>query len=452
MSAALAPIAPLAISCAKNDTKKQEGAKSESSALNKDDFTLAKESFAKLTDDQKLQVLNEANLNQALSQDQLHELIAKFNKDAGSFGGIVWYIKSAESLIAKEAAYKNGIEAYKKLMENEKNKNLFDFSEARNYNTTKHVTNAATDKFVPVVFMDIDETVLQNDLTEAGAMINGGFSNANKEKEDLMSRRFAVPGAVEFINYVQSHGGLVIYNSDMNQSEAMRDAVKENLKRIGVEFIANYQFWMRGTLPYQTNIDSEITKEKTENMTKEQLSALAKKLEFTDSFRDKPWEPWKNTLSAEIIGKKALKTLRMNGLDAKTDGWNLSVEDSGSGNAVKLKTIMRVGDNFDDFFDGYSRGKDNDLRVKFYKDNAWMKDIFSVNGAKAHTWNLKTNKFDENDFQQAYIMVPGNAEYGGWNREYGYGNVQKFYEAIKKIVSNPRYQSGPSATDNIVRR
>ncbi|TPI02961.1 HAD family acid phosphatase [Mycoplasma struthionis] len=451
MSAALAPIAPLAISCAKNDTKKQEGAKSESSALNKDDFTLAKESFAKLTDDQKLQVLKDTKLGEVYSKDQLYDIIAKFNKDVGSFGGIIWSIKSAEALIAKEAAYMNGIVAFDNLMKDQENS---EFVFNRDYNTLKQVNNVEASKFVPVVFMDIDETVLQNDLTEANAMINGGFKNSNKEAEDLKARRFAVPGAVEFINHVQSKGGLVIYNSDMNLSTEIRDTVKRNLERVGVKYVANFQFWMRGALPNTSDIDAEITKAATATKSQDELKALAKRIHWNyQAFNAKPWEPWNNSLSAQEIGKTVSKTDRMNGLDNNANGWNLHAEDNKSGEAVKMKTIMRVGDNFNDFFDNASKGKTNDERTGLYKaQRTWMKDIFSVKGAMAHTYDKASNQFTTGDYKQAYIMVPGNAEYGGWNERLGYGNVKNFYDAIKQLVSNPRYESGPSATDNIVRR
>nr|WP_307940710.1 HAD family acid phosphatase [Mycoplasmopsis bovis] len=220
-----------------------------------------------------------------LSDDEVHYLISELNKDVGTFGGVVWYISSVESLIGKEQSYKFAKLAFDKLKES--NKDKIDFGKKFMDNTSK--IEADSNKSLPVVFMDIDETVLQNDLTEASAMINGGYSGATKEKNDLKANRFAIPGAVEFINYVHENGGLVFYNSDMNQSTAVRDAVKENLKKVGVKFVQDFQFWMRGSMPYLAENEAEISDEKTKDLSDDSLKKLANKLKFTTEYRETPW-------------------------------------------------------------------------------------------------------------------------------------------------------------------
>lgn len=202
-----------------------------------------------------------------LTEDQIHFLISQLNKDVGTFGAVVWYITSVESLIGKVQSYEFAKLAFNKLKES--NKDKFDFGKKFEASTSK--IEVENNKSLPVVFMDIDETVLQNDLTEASAMINGGYSGTEKEKNDLKANRFAILGAVEFINYVHENGGLVFYNSDMNQSTAVRDAVKENLKKVGVKFVQDFQFWMRGSMPYKAENESEISDDKTKGLSDDEL-------------------------------------------------------------------------------------------------------------------------------------------------------------------------------------
>nr|WP_307907903.1 hypothetical protein [Mycoplasmopsis bovis] len=85
------------------------------------------------------------------------------------------------------------------------------------------------------------------------------------------------------------NGGLVFYNSDMNQSTAVRDAVKENLKKVGVKFVQDFQFWMRGSMPYLAENEAEISDEKTKDLSDDSLKKLANKLKFTTEYRETPW-------------------------------------------------------------------------------------------------------------------------------------------------------------------
>ncbi|WP_029513849.1 HAD family acid phosphatase [Mycoplasmopsis primatum] len=380
-----------------------------------------------------------------LTEDQIHYMIGQLNKDVGSFGAIVWYIKSVESMIGKEVAYDSAKVAFDKLKL--ANDSQFDFSNKFDEKTTD-IAKPADNKSIPVVFMDIDETVLQNDWTEASAMLTGGYTGEKKEEKDLEGNRFAIPGAVEFINYVHDNGGLVFYNSDMNQSTAVRDAVKKNLKAVGVKFVQDFQFWMRGSMPYLTENEDAITDEKTKDMTKSDAEQLAESMKFTNKFRDKAWITWTNSKVAYKLGKKVYKSDRMDGMDNNTDGWQLF------NSKVPLKTMMKVGDNFNDFFDRLSKGKTNDERVQLYRDqNLGISKFFMAEGANAKhvekvTKDKKTTytlKEVANPWKQIYVLIPGNSEYGGWNEKLGYGNVYDFYQEILKIVNNKKYKTGPSA-------
>ncbi|WP_338822402.1 HAD family acid phosphatase [Mycoplasmopsis felifaucium] len=435
--------APMALSVSCNDTKKE--AKSFDKLSFDEQKTAVQTAYANLSADQKMDFVKSLDMKKTLSDDQVAKLISVLNKDAAMIGGIIWYIKSVESYIAKDAAYAAAKIAFENLKKRADTDNM-DYSQ--NFNTAQKVVNPASGKSIPVIFMDIDETVLQNDITESYAMLHGGFNMADKEREDVKGLRFALPGVVEFINYVQENGALVAYNSDMSQSTLVRDKVAENLKKAGVKFVQNYQFWMRGSMPYLATNENEITNELTANMSKDELKTLAGKTKFTENFSAKPWRTWDNIAAAETLGKLVYKTDRMNGLDANTEGWNLGAEQAGSGDKVVMKTTMRIGDNYNDFFDRQSKKLTNDEKVKTYLDEDGLRKLFMPEGGEGLKYDTKTKKFVKLGYHQAYIMVPGNAEYGGWTDEYGYGNYYDLWKALQAIQENPKYAQGPSADAN----
>ncbi|MGV2393176.1 UNVERIFIED_CONTAM: hypothetical protein O8I53_09555 [Campylobacter lari] len=115
------------------------------------------------------------------------------------------------------------------------NTEKFDFS--KNFNTEQKVVDAESGKSYPVVFMDIDETILANDYTEAEAILSGGFEEAKKVAFDIKGIRREVPGAINFINYVHEHGGIVMFNSNMPQGKEIVEKTIQNLKTLGVKFV-----------------------------------------------------------------------------------------------------------------------------------------------------------------------------------------------------------------------
>ncbi|UUD35526.1 acid phosphatase [Mycoplasmopsis caviae] len=443
---ALSPIT-IAASCEKDKQENFDFNKLTPAEKNK----FIKEEFAKLNDEGKKALINSIDYKSILSMDEKEALISKLNKDAAQFGSIVWYIKSVEARIAKEAEYARATAVFDNLM-TRATTDKFEYNQ--DFNTKQQVDNASNGNYIPVVFMDIDETVLQNDYTEVYGMLNGGYSGKMKEKNDLQAKRFAVPGAVKFINHVQSKGALVVYNSDMNQSTAVRDALKKNLKNLGIKYVADFQFWMRGSMPYVA-VDGTtiISDEMTKNMSKDELKELANKMTFKSDFEATPWRTWTNSSAAEILGKKVYKTDRMNGLDDNDKGWNLSSIDSKSGNAVKLRTLMRIGDNFNDFFDRNSKGKNNGERTNQYLKTEGMRELFTnIKGAEGLKYVKKADgkygEFKKQTYWQGYSMIPGNSEYGGWLEEFGYGDTYNMiYQELKSILADPRYQSERSESD-----
>lgn len=405
---------------------------------------------------QKYEIVKQLDWRKELTDDQRHEVINQIDDQAGNFAAGVWYITSVESKLAKEQAYGKARASFNALMA--RTADNFDYSQ--NFNDQQQVNNPAAGKSIPVIFMDIDETVLQNDFTEVQGWLNGGYNAKVKEENDLKANRFAVPGAVEFINYVQSKGALVVYNSDMNQSTLVRNAVKENLQKVGIKFIADFQFWMRGSMPYLAKNKDDITDEKTQKMDKNALKDLAAKTTFTDQFNPTPWKTWTNSLAAYNLGKLVLKNERMNGLDANLTGWNFTPVDGKSGDKVIMKTVMKIGDNIHDFFDSWSKSIGDKNTWNQARNEAlakpemkWFHDLFvepTATGYKYAKNNGGKWEFTKLAYHQSYVMVPGNCEYGSWNEQYGFGKYIKLYNAIKTILANPKYTNGPSAENNVI--
>lgn len=451
----LAPITTLpiaiSVSCGNTKTKQEDFDFSKLSADKQKEWLQT--NFNKLTEADKYKFVENLDLKGKLTMDQKAKVINMLIKDAGSYGGIVWYIKSVEAYISKEVTYKNAMLTFEYLKSVHGVKEKFDYTQ--NFNEKQKVENPAIGFSIPVVFMDIDETVLQNDYTETYGMLNGGYSDSMKEQNDVKALRFALPGVVDFINHVHEHGGLVIYNSDMSQSTEIRNKVKENLKKIGIKYVEDFQFWMRGSMPYEIEDEDAYSNEKTKDLDQAAIKKLAEGLKFKNTFAKTPWRTWDNTNAAYNFGKKVYKTDRMNGLDDNTAGWDFKQVDNKSGDKVVLKTIMKIGDNYNDFFDRMSKGKSNTDRVKSYLntkvDDATMSDLFFIEGGVGLKYVEENNewKFKKLDYHQAYVMVPGNCEYGGWNEEYGYGTFIKFYEALKSILADKKYQDGPTAENPV---
>jgi 5'-nucleotidase (lipoprotein e(P4) family) len=100
------------------------------------------------------------------------------------------------------------------------------------------------------VVLDLDETVLDNSPYEAKCILdNISYPSMWKEWCDL-GRADAVPGAVEFLNLVNSLGVQIVYIS--NRKEEVRRPTKENLASLGLPEVKDEHMLLR---------DSESAKE-----------------------------------------------------------------------------------------------------------------------------------------------------------------------------------------------
>ena len=114
------------------------------------------------------------------------------------------------------------------------------------------------------VIVDIDETVLDNIYTQA-EYINEGKNYSPKAWDEWVSAKkaSAMPGAVEFVNFIYENGGEVFYIT--NRKEAERKRTLENLLK--EQFIADNRHLIMKT--------SESSKESRRNQIEKEYQIAA---------------------------------------------------------------------------------------------------------------------------------------------------------------------------------
>lgn len=262
-----------------------------------------------------------------------------------------------------------------------------------------NVQNPQEGKSIPVVWMDLDETVLNNFAFQNYNILNGKtFTPQVWEKFVLDKKSTEVAGSFDFIRYVWNHGGVVMYNSNREQKTQLEASI-ENLKQLGLEekYLPKWAFWMQRT---------DLTKS----------------------------DPWNH-----IATKKSEKEERMHLASTKT--FDLSAY--GSGNAVKFKSVMRIGDNFDDLNDNASAGKSNEERIKVFEKIKNLLGNFDIN-VKGKYFNPTTKQWEDQTWSESYIQIGGNTNYGGFEKaiapNYYRLSEQEKNIAIKKILSKLMWQ------------
>ncbi|QNM93483.1 acid phosphatase [Mycoplasma sp. Pen4] len=232
------------------------------------------------------------------------------------------------------------------------------------------------DEFIPVAFMDIDETVLNNFKYQNYLFVNQKtHSQKIFEKYTAKAISTEVQGALDFIRHVFNKGGVVMFNSNRTQLTQLEGTI-QNLKNIGLEdkYINDFSWWMRGV----------------------DLSA------------EKPYlAPTRERNSKET---------RMNFINENKININ--------GKQIQFKVVMRVGDDISDFNDDFTKSKSpykiklEDLTKSIEKQDEFGKLFFNmdtnVKGVKFNKTS-ETPSWTQEDHSESYIFIPGNATHGSWN-------------------------------------
>uniref|UniRef100_UPI000482A6BC HAD family acid phosphatase n=1 Tax=Mycoplasma leonicaptivi TaxID=36742 RepID=UPI000482A6BC len=315
----------------------------------------------------------------------------------------IWNTVSAEKDAMSYTLYSSAMKQFDELVNNqsnvfEKDKVVVD---AQGNVTIKNTTEG---KAIPVVFMDIDETVLNNYSFQNWLVANQKtFTPALWDAfvQDKQARKIA--GALEFIDHVWKNGGVVMFNSNREQENQLAPT-RENLVSEGLNanYLADWTFWMQGV----------------------------------DLSNAKPWTAIKKDVNGKRV--KTEKEERMNLVNSKK--WDLTTQGKNFGNSVALKTVMRVGDNFDDFNDISSAHKLNGERNQTLEDTKKLFGNFDVNvkGIK-YEKDAQGNVVKSNeDWAESYVLIGGNASYGGWEAGLAKGfyglTPDKQVEALDKAI------------------
>lgn len=312
----------------------------------------------------------------------------------------IWNTISAEKDAMSYNLYMAAIKQFDAL----KNQDVFELNKVSVNENNVTVSNTSSGKSVPVVFMDIDETVLNNYAFQNWLVLNNkSYNSKNWDAfvQDAVS--VALPGAIEFIKHVYANGGVVMFNSNREQLNQVEPTIK-NLVKEGLEakYLPKWTFWMQG-------VDLE---------------------------NPKPWTAIKKDANGKRV--KSHKESRMNLVNSK-ESWDLS-EDGVSGNAVSFKTIMRVGDNFNDFNDLATDTTNEERNKVLHNDTMKLFGNFDVK-----TKGVKFTKNDKNElvkentsWAESYVMIGGNASYGGFESGLAKGYyglpAAKQLEAMKKAM------------------
>ncbi|MBN0970634.1 HAD family acid phosphatase [Mycoplasma phocoeninasale] len=425
---ALAPLAalPVVVASCTNKSSKDTGSTKEESIA--DIKKKLEDNIEKLSEQQKIELINALDVTKTLNTDQKAELIEKLNKGAGAVSSIVWYMNSAESRIAQIQAYRLATIAFDNLKKRAETDKM-DYAALKQ--ADGKVSNPADRKFVPVVFMDIDETVFINEYTQAWTITdnNGQFSETKKDSIDAIGNRKPIPGAIEFIKHVFEAGGIVMFNSGIRQLRPSIDGIKKNLIAAGLDakYVHDWMFWTSGVNP----LKADGTYQKA---------------------------PWKEAIrdSAEAEGRDfwraTTKNQRMNAVSDNEAGWDFSQSQEGSGKAVKTRVIMRIGDDFNDFYDDAYKSERSTTKSKEFSKMEKVEKLFKdENGSKGiKVVKDKVTKkvtITDLDWYQFNVQVPGNSIYGGWNHGYGFGSYKKLWDALKEIKQNSQDQKQPQSTN-----
>lgn len=115
----------------------------------------------------------------------------------------------------------------------------------------------------PAVIVDIDETVLDNSFYQAGLIDTGNAFNPTSWNRWIEAKKArAIPGAVEFVNYVNANKGKVFFISDRDESTAkdsksndLELATIVNLKALGFTGVNEQSVMVKGE--FSTTVDGK---------------------------------------------------------------------------------------------------------------------------------------------------------------------------------------------------
>lgn len=137
------------------------------------------------------------------------------------------------------------------------------------YNSAQLAFDNAKKVKNPVVIVDIDETVLDNSAYQSGLInTDTAFSTESWNQWIKAKKAKAVPGAVEFVNYVNANGGKVFFISDRDESSTgdsknndLELATIANLKAVGFTGVNEQGLLLKGEFTQTVNGKKDTNKQ-----------------------------------------------------------------------------------------------------------------------------------------------------------------------------------------------
>ncbi|WP_322949719.1 HAD family acid phosphatase [Mycoplasmopsis cynos] len=302
----------------------------------------------------------------------------------------IWNTVSAEKNAMTLTQYNSAIKQFDALVDSQSD--VFDLTKVKVENEKVKISNTDNGKSIPVVFMDIDETILNNYAYQNWLVLHKQ-SFSSKTWDEFVKAKISkkLAGAFEFIEHVWKKGGVVFFNSNREQENQL-EPTKQNLIAQGLpaKYLEKWVWWMQGV----------------------------------DLSKDKPWMHIKKENNKRV---KTEKEERMNLVNSKK--LDLSGDNQVEANNVSFKVVMRVGDNFDDFNDIASVNKSNKERNDILKEIGPLFGNFSkeVKGIKYTKANGMIKKENES-WAEGYVLIGGNSSYGGFEK----GLDKNYYKLSKE--------------------
>ncbi|WP_425381134.1 HAD family acid phosphatase [Spiroplasma endosymbiont of Polydrusus pterygomalis] len=303
----------------------------------------------------------------------------------------------------------------------------------KNYTVQYNQANIKSNKYVPIVITDLDETFVNN----IGFSIYQ-FFNPNMKDPDYEFKRWVdhqvnfdkqiYDGVLEFVKHVWTTGGIVLFDSNRFQGENSKYgdetiATKKLLENnyYPKAFLDSYVWWMQGVTKYNTtNYKDLISKEDRFNYINNSNFKLSSKA--NNAMQIKNWEndlvPIKN-VPAHIIMRLGdnINDFHSNLTNSKTKD-KISLRNEILNNKNFNNLIGKVGDEI-----WFTKNEKGEIIEHFWSKNT--KNNFVDNDLK-NLGFVKEIKLEVGNigWQEIYIPVGGNDVYGNflWDLEKKYGH------------------------------
>ncbi|MFV8472679.1 HAD family acid phosphatase [Mycoplasma sp. SH20] len=265
------------------------------------------------------------------------------------------------------------------------------------------VTATADNQFIPVVFMDLDETVLNNFAFQNYLVTHNTFFSPALWG-DFVSQAISteVAGAIDFIKHVWDKGGVVMFNSNRDQGPQIQPSL-DNLVKLGLDakLMPDWIWWMQG----MDKVDAKTFDQAHRNVRVSKEERMH----------------WINTHKLTIDNVQA-----------------------------QFKVVMRVGDDISDFNDNFSklpnitnkevvaalRNKQLNYGKLFGNDSLEVKSVYYDAAKKA---------WENEDFAASYVLIPGNTSYGSWVKQ-AVGSSKFDFNKINQLLEKEGWVFTPKAS------